>query len=422
MTKNNNNRINSLKYSVPPWKISSKFILLISTGMLVSSWSYAAQDAIDKTSETNLQNKLIQKIAERDQVIADLQRRVQHLEQLVTAPDAGRYPSAQSPTTSTSAPERTASLPPANQPQAQNKSANKQSASSAPGSFEIDEDAAQRALERTLVQTGALLLPFGLAEIQPYATYTRREADTPILATAGGLVLNQRVRRDEIDAGATLLIGLPFESQAEMRIPGRFIEQSVVTSIPGVFPNDMKSSASTFGDVSVGIAKTLMHESDWLPDVIARFTWDSASGNITDNNISTGIGFDDFIGSLTFLKRQDPLAFTGRIAYQTSLERNGIEPGDQVNFSVSAILAASPQTSLNIGLQQAFIQETKINDIELPGSDGVSSAFTFGASSTIGHRLFFSVLGGIGLTESSPDYFLNVTIPFRFDIPFKSEL
>jgi hypothetical protein len=85
-------------------------------------------------------------------------------------------------------------------------------------------------------------------------------------------------------------------------------------------------------------------------------------------------------------------------------------------------LAASPQTSLNIGLQQTFIQETKINNIELPGSDGVSSAFTIGASSTIGHRLFFSVLGGIGLTDSSPDYFLNVTIPFRFDIPFKSQL
>jgi hypothetical protein len=80
-------------------------------------------------------------------------------------------------------------------------------------------------------------------------------------------------------------------------------------------------------------------------------------------------------------------------------------------------LAASPQTSLSLGLQQAFIQETKVNNVEVPGSDRVASVFTAGASSTIGRNLFFSVLGGVGLTEESPDYFLNVTIPLRFDVP-----
>jgi len=101
------------------------------------------------------------------------------------------------------------------------------------------------------------------------------------------------------------------------------------------------------------------------------------------------------------------------------LKKNGIEPGDQLSLSVGATLAASPQTSLSIGLQQTYSQETKINNIKVQGSDNVSSAFTIGAASTIGHSLFVSVLGGIGLTESAPAYFFNVTIPFRFDIPYK---
>ncbi len=408
--KNNNNRMKASERSIQqPWRISPGLILMIGTGMLVSSWGYAA----DKTSDSSLQDQLIQKIAERDQVIADLQRRVQLLEQRAAAPEANR------PAAASTSPAATLAKSPANQAQVQKAPVKTQQASAVPGSFEIDEDAAQRALERTLVQTGALLLPFGQVDIQPFATYTRREDDTPYLArtSIGGSVANQRIRRDEIDAGANILVGLPFESQFEVRVPGRFINADATFSAPGVFPSNTKASSSAFGDVSVGLAKTLMHETDWLPDVIGRVTWDSATGDIQDNNILTGIGFNDFTGSLTFLKRQDPLAFTGRVAYKTFLKAEGIEPGDQVEFDVNATLAASPQTSLSIGLKQTFFQEIKLNNIKMPGSDGVASMFTAGASSIIGRNLVFIVSGGVGLTEESPDYSLNVTIPIRFDVP-----
>ena len=118
------------------------------------------------------------------------------------------------------------------------------------------------------------------------------------------------------------------------------------------------------------------------------------------------------------LKRQDPLAFSVRGGYQTFLENNNIQLGDQYSVSLSTTLAASPQTSLTFGLQQTFAQQQKINNIALNGSDVVSSAFTLGAASTIGKRLFFSVTGGVGLTNSSPDYFLNIIVPYRFDMPF----
>lgn len=432
-----------LAYAVVPRTISPKLALVVSIG-LVMSGSASLQAAeiggtVDATSLKQLLQKINerdQKIAERDRVIDDLQRRVLQLEQITVAnlQSKGKVkPVASAAAVKTSpggqlAAASPASKPPINQqPPVQNKTAQPtQQAKAAPGSFEVDEDAAQRALERTLVQTGALLLPLGKAEIQPFATYTRREGKQPTFLTSlvnGNPtitgVTNTSTRRNEFDMGANLLVGLPFEAQAEFRIPYRVVNQSDVV-INGENSTEKDNTGSSLGDISVGLAKTLVHESDWIPDLIARLTWNSSSGSLSDNNVQLGTGFNDLRASITALKRQDPLAFTGTVAYQTTFERKGIEPGDQFSLAVGATLAASPQTSLSVGLQQTYARETKFNNVKVQGSDAVSSAFTLGASSTIGHSLFFSALGGIGLTDSSPDYFFNITVPFRFDVPYKS--
>jgi hypothetical protein len=71
-------------------------------------------------------------------------------------------------------------------------------------------------LERTLVQTGALLLPFGQAEIQPFVSYARLENEQPLLLRDSAVniatVANAQSRRNNIDAGVFLdlacLLGL----------------------------------------------------------------------------------------------------------------------------------------------------------------------------------------------------------------------
>lgn len=408
------NKMNAIKYPIAPWKTSPRFILMLGTGVIMSGC--ASVQGSDKTAE----NHFMQKLDERDKLIADLQHRVQQLEghnatqaQLNKTTNTGAV-AAPSPS------EKITTTQHISQPPPQKKPTPAAPGKPGAGSFEVDEDAAQRALERTLVQTGALLLPYGQAEIQPYATYLRQEAKQPFLFTSNNNLqtANATIRRNEFDMGANFLVGLPFESQAEIRIPYQVINQSVV--MPDNF--DTKETSNTgnaLGDISVGVAKTVVHESNWIPDLVARLTWNTPSGSVTNNNVAMGGGFNSFSASMTALKRQDPLAFTGRIGYQKTLEKDGIEPGDQLSLSVGATLAASPQTSLSIGLQQTYAFETKINNANIQGSDNLSSYFTIGASSTIGRNLFFSILGGIGLTESSPDYFINITIPFRFDLPYK---
>ena len=40
-----------------------------------------------------------------------------------------------------------------------------------------------------------------------------------------------------------------------------------------------------------------------------------------------------------------------------------------------------------------------------------------GASSILGRGILLDVSGGIGLTSDAPDYFVQVALPIRFDLP-----
>ena len=302
------------------------------------------------------------------------------------------------------------------------------------GSFVVDEEAAERALERTLVQTGALLLPFGLAEIQPYVNYVRFENEGSVLVrdAAGNIiaVANTQRRRNDIEAGVFSRFGLPFGAQAELAIPARIINES---NVVGIVNRETENTTYALGDIRVGLAKTLLRESGWLPDIIGRITWDTDTGKQQAfNNASTGglagansglagaTSFNELNFSATALKRQDPLAFTSTLSYRKTFKKDGIEPGDVYSFALGATLAASPQTSLSVGIQQSFIGNTRIFNSSIPGTDVISSVFTFGASAIIGKSLFFSTTAGIGLTKNSPDYFISVAIPLRFHVPFKT--
>ncbi len=245
-----------------------------------------------------------------------------------------------------------------------------------PGQFEVDEEAAERALERALVVTGALLLPFGQADIQPSFTYIRSDQDAPTVFSAQ--IASQRVRRNTFNSELFLGFGLPSDWQLEVGIPHSYVEQEVVTEV-GFSPRaQTKSHGSGFGDISLGLAKGMLHERNWWPDLIGRVIWDMDSGESSDDGFPLGGGFNDLQGSLTVTKRQDPLVFIGSVSYASTFEKDGIKPGDQLGFSVGALLAASPETSLRVVLNQASVNELEVGDRAISGSNQVIGTLNFG--------------------------------------------
>jgi hypothetical protein len=200
------------------------------------------------------------------------------------------------------------------------------------------------------------------------------------------------------------------------------------SNVVGIVNRETESTTYALGDIRVGLAKTLLRESGWLPDIVGRMTWDTDTGKQqTFNNaltgaasgVATATSFNELMFSATALKRQDPLAFTSTLSYRKTFKKDGIEPGDVYSLILGATLAASPQTSLSVGIQQSFIGNTRIFNNSIPGTDAISSIFTFGTSSIIANRLFFSTTVGIGLTKNAPDYFISVAVPLRFQVPFR---
>jgi hypothetical protein len=287
----------------------------------------------------------------------------------------------------------------------------------APGQLDIDEDSIDRALERTLTQEGVLLLPLGQAEIEPAFRYTRREGKFPTVVD-GLFVGDFEAKRNEFETSAALRVGLPFDSQIELTLPYNVVDETITTKVGGIPSSNDSDTGHGVGDLSLGLAKTLVQEDgNWWPDLIARVTWTADTGKNEDNDVVLGGGFNRLGGGLSAVKRQDPLAFVGNVSYAKTFKNNNIEPGDEVAFSLGAVLAASAETSLSFFFNQTFTDDTEVDGEDIGGTDQVIGTFSVGAATTLSSNVLLSVTGEIGLTDDAPDYAIGVALPIRFNLP-----
>jgi hypothetical protein len=375
--------------------------------------------------------QLQKEIRQRDALIRSLVRRVENLERQMAASGdsasatptvptkrpgtrarAASPPSAQTEVAALE-PEEPEPVPttPARKPVATRAGAMQQAARNdppAPGQFEVSEETAERALERTLVATGNLLVPSGFAEAEPFFGYIRRE--TPAL-------VQFNLNRNEFNWGLDMRFGLPFESQFEITAPYNLVQQQV-TDI-SVSPPQQASNrwGNSFGDVTVGLAKTLVHESGWVPDLLGRVTYEIPTGPDNSNQVPLPSRRNNLALSLTGTKRQDPLVFVATAGYTKAFQTGLLNPGDQINFQTGAFLGTSPETTLRGVLQENFLQDIKVNDVTLRGSDTVQSILNFGASSILGRGWLLDLQVGVGLTNSAPKYSVLLSSTYRFAVP-----
>lgn len=366
-------------------------VLLASTAYLVAfAAPAAAQDAV--TDEA-----LREQLQMRDAVIIELQQRLEELERRLDA--EGVLPA-----------EEIEPIQPVETPSRPSEG------------LEVDELSAERALERTLVETGALLLPAGQAEINPSVSFTHRDQKVPFLDANFG-VADARIKRDEFEFGLGMAAGLPFDAQFEVDIPYNVVRRDISaraftgTGSTAVAGEDEWGNG--VGDITVGLAKTIWRENGgWAPDVILRGAWDTSTGERFDGDIGLGGGFDTLRGQVVALKRQDPLAFVGSFSYSYTFEDDDIKPGQQFGLSLGANLALSPETSLSVTLNQSYSDEVEFNGNTVDGSDQLSATFDFGGSAIIARRTLLRVTSSIGLTDDSPDYGLRASVGYRFNMPF----
>lgn len=381
-----------------------------------------ATPAFAQTAEPTVE-ALQKQLRARDALIENLVRRVEKLERQARTgiPATGNQPvtravarsgpgaSAPEPTEVALHPEVGPPLPMTAQAMPPPTPAPAPAAASppAPGQFDVSEEAAERALERTLVATGNLVVPQGFAEFEPLFSYARRESPTLVLFN---------VNRNELSPAVDVRVGLPWESQIEMFLPWNFNEQQ--TTDIAVAPPQLAANrwGNAIGDLTIGGAKTILHESGWIPGLLGRVSYEIPTGPRSANGVPLVSGQNRLGLALTALRRQDPLVFVGTGGYTKAFTTNQINPGDQANFTFGTFLATSPETTLRGVLQQNFLQDVSVNGVTFKGSNSVQSILNFGASSILGRGVLVDLQAGIGLTNSAPKYTVILSSTWRFGV------
>ena len=208
-----------------------------------------------------------------------------------------------------------------------------------------------------------------------------------------------------------LKAGWPLHSQPELDLPYDHARRSQLPD-SGAEPF---ASGSGVGDLTVGLAETLVRERGWRPDLIGRLNYGVGNARSRDGNpVFLGSGFRHLQAGLVALKRQDRLSFVASAFYNKFFEQDQIRPGDAIGFSLAAVLAASPAISLQTGFAQIIRRETESNGVKSPGSRSAYGMFSIGASSMLVRDVIFNTQLGIGLGNDAPKYSLTVSLPVAF--------
>ena len=394
--------------------------------------------------------QLEERIDQRDAIIRDLEARVERLEREAAArgsaaPASGvganqaqtaqaqtaqtqtaqPPPAAGAPTQSAAAgpaqpppanapAQATAQSPPA-PPSSQQASA---TAKPGPGQFEVSADAAQHALERALVQTGAALLPAGKFEFVPSLTFQYQTISTPAqiaLTSSGQVLITESVLRNtQVEASGLLRAGLPWNSQLEVALPLDFKRDDIATRVNRSGLADSAVNVAGVGDFAISLTKQVLIEGDVRPGLFVGVGWNSNLGQVK-HNIPLGTGFDEFTGSVTIVKRQDPLVFQAGFTYEYSLEHNGLTPGQLFIPTVGLLFAISPETSLGFSQQLEFGQKAYFHGLAVPGSEQTIGIFRIGLLSILGKGRVVNFSVGIGETPDSPNVSVQLAFPIRLN-------
>ncbi len=293
-------------------------------------------------------------------------------------------------------------------------------ANATPGLFEVDEDSAVRALERSLVQLNALLLKPGRAEITYSFDYSLDTELEPVLVdvegTDTGTVSQQAGQlQNEIESLTQTLdikFGLPLDTQINLSLPFTNLNQRFDVDLNGNSIDTQDTSESGVGDFSLTLTKTLAIEKGFRPDILLDATYTGNTGSDV-----FGTGSEEYTLGLSATKRQDPLVFTGGVSHTVSVNPdNEITPGDVTQLSIGTLLAASPYTSLQFFFTQTLLRPAEIDNQPNSENHTTVASFSAGVSSVLGNELFLNARLGMGLVENARDFRLTFSLAKQFNL------
>jgi hypothetical protein len=164
------------------------------------------------------------------------------------------------------------------------------------------------------------------------------------------------------------------------------------------------------GDIAGRLRYQLWREQGARPDVILDLTGKSRTGDaplLGTGHWNVGVG-------ITLVKTLDPVVFFGRLGYAYTLKQNGLDLGDEIDYSIGMGFSLNDRVSFNMQTIGAYVGRTKRDGEEIPGSSLEILSLQFSVTVLITRRLFVEPVVNFGLTADAVDVVVGVNVPFQF--------
>ena len=284
--------------------------------------------------------------------------------------------------------------------------------------FTVDEEAAEQAISRALVQSGSVLLPARSVEVVPFFTFARDEnevAGVPVLVDGQVVGSSFVLESNQFSGGVTVRAGLPWAGQAQLSVPLTYTQRDQEQRVLGAPTQSTSSNLSGLGDVQLSYTQQFRNDSGGLPSILGTVSWDSDTGETDEaEGLFLGSGFQEVGVSLTATQRQDPLVFSGRLGYEWAFENDDIQPGNEFLMAAGAFLAVNPETSLQFGLSLNYADDLQISGETISGSDQLAATLDLGVATILRRNTLLDATVSIGLTEDASDFGFALDLPIRF--------
>jgi len=93
-----------------------------------------------------------------------------------------------------------------------------------------------------------------------------------------------------------------------------------------------------------------------------------------------------------------------------------VDPGDSYEYILGMAVALNEKVSLSLSFQDNLVSSTKQNGVKIPGSNLNAASLFLGASYRFTRNVSVYLNAGVGLTEDSSDYQLQLNVPFTISL------